>query len=56
MVHPQIEQDRKPYFDAMAVIRGGMLVGENKNLYQEPIGWAFEWAQNYCKYANTISN
>ena len=56
MVRPQIEQDRKPYFDAMAQIRGGMILGQNQNLYVEPIGWGFEWAQKFYKYTDTISN
>jgi hypothetical protein len=56
MVRPMIENDRTKFFDAMAQIRGGMLLGDNKNLNVEPIVWSFEWAQKFYKYADTISN
>lgn len=56
VVRPMIENDRKPFFDAMAQIRGGMIVGPDKNLHVEPIVWAFEWAQSHYGYANTTSN
>jgi hypothetical protein len=55
-LHPQLEQDRRPFFDAMAKIRAGMLLGPNKNLYTEPLVWAFEWAQKHYGYADTVSN
>lgn len=54
VMRPQIEDDRRPFFDAMAKIRGGMLLGPNKNLNVEPIVWAFEWAQKHYMYA--VSN
>ncbi|HKP61743.1 MAG TPA: hypothetical protein VJV78_33665 [Polyangiales bacterium] len=56
VVHPTIEKDRRLFFDAMAKIRGGMILGENQNLYVEPIVWAFEWAQKYYSYTDTVSN
>jgi hypothetical protein len=56
MVRPMIEHDRTKFFDAMAQIRGGMLLGDNKNLNVEPIVWSFEWAQKFYKYTDTISN
>jgi hypothetical protein len=56
VVHPTIEKDRRSFFDAMAKIRGGMILGENQNLYVEPIAWTFEWTQKYYSYADTTSN
>ena len=56
MVRPMIEQDRTKFFNSMSEIRGGMVVGENKNVYVEPIVWSFEWAQKFYKYADTVSN
>lgn len=56
VIHPTIEKDRRSFFDAMAKIRGGMILGENQNLYVEPIAWTFEWAQKYYTYADTTSN
>lgn len=56
VTHPMIENDRRGFFDAMAKIRGGMILGENQNLYVEPIVWTFEWAQKFYGYADTVSN
>lgn len=55
-VRPMIEQDRVKFFDAMAQIRGGMILGENKNVNVEPVVWSFEWAQKFYNYADTVSN
>jgi hypothetical protein len=56
VLHPRIEDDRRPFFDAMAKIRGEMILGPNKNLHVEPIVWAFEWAQTHHGYSDTTSN
>lgn len=51
-----IEDDHKPFLDAMVQIRDGMVLGEDKNVYVEPIVWTFEWAQIHYKYADTVAN
>jgi hypothetical protein len=56
VMRPTIERDRKLFFDAMAQIRGGMILGDDKNLHTEPIVWTFEWAQRNYSYADTTSN
>jgi hypothetical protein len=55
-LHPTIEKDRVRFFDAMAEIRNGMILGDDKNVHVEPIVWSFEWAQKFYKYADTTSN
>lgn len=55
-LRPVIEEDRRSFFDAMATIRGGMMLGDDKNLHVEPIVWSFEWAQTHYGYKNTTSN
>lgn len=52
----QIEADHKPFIEGMVQIRKGMMLGEDKNLGVEPIGWSFEWAQSHYSYADTIAN
>ena len=56
VLRPEIENDRRTFFDAMAKIRGGMVLGPNKNLHVEPIVWTFEWAQQHYSYTDTVSN
>jgi cytochrome c553 len=51
-----IEDDHKSFLDAMLKIREGMMLGEDKNLYVEPIVNTFEWAQVHYKYADTLAN
>jgi hypothetical protein len=51
-----IENDHKSFFDSMVQIRNGMILGEDKNLYVEPIVWTFEWAQIHYRYADTLAN
>ena len=56
VLRPLMENDRRPLFEAMAQIREGMILGEDKNLHVEPIAWIFEWAQRHYGCADTISN
>jgi cytochrome c553 len=51
-----IEDDHTPFYEAMLKIREGMLLGEDKNLYVEPIINTFEWAQIHYGYASTLAN
>jgi hypothetical protein len=51
-----IENDRIPFYEAMLQIREGMILGEDKNLYVEPIVDTFEWAQIYYGYPSTLAN
>lgn len=52
----EIEADHKPFIEGMLQIHKDMMLGEDKNLGVEPIGWAFEWAQSHYSYADTIAN
>lgn len=56
VMRPLIEEDRRPFLEAMAQIRQGMVLGDDKNLHVEPVVWTFEWAQQHYSYANTTSN
>lgn len=56
VVREVIENDHKLFLDAMLKIREGMMLGEDKNLYVEPIINTFEWAQVFYKYADTLAN
>jgi cytochrome c553 len=51
-----IENDHIPFYEAMLQIREGMILGEDKNLYVEPIVNTFEWAQIYYGYPSTLAN
>jgi hypothetical protein len=55
-LRPLIEGDHRPYLEAMRQIKEGMLLGDDKNLHVEPIGWTFEWAQAHYPYADTVAN
>ncbi len=52
----KMENDRRIYFDAMAKIKDGMILGVDKNTYVEPIVWTTEWAQKHYKYPVARSN
>ncbi|HVZ32521.1 MAG TPA: hypothetical protein VG963_08845 [Polyangiaceae bacterium] len=56
VMRPQMEDDRRVYLRAMAKIRSGMVLGDDKNVRVEPIVWSFEWAQKHYNYAATRSN
>jgi hypothetical protein len=56
VIRKVIEDDHKSFLDAMLKIREGMMLGEDKNLYVEPIVNTFEWAQVHYKYADTLAN
>jgi hypothetical protein len=51
-----IEDDHKDFLGAMVKIRDGMVLGDDKNVYVEPIVWTFEWAQIHYRYADTVAN
>jgi hypothetical protein len=51
-----IEGDHTPFYKAMLQIREGMIMGDDKNLYVEPIINTFEWAQIYYSYPSTVAN
>jgi hypothetical protein len=51
-----IESDHTPFYEAMLQIREGMIMGEDKNLYVEPIVNTFEWAQIHYGYHSTVAN
>jgi hypothetical protein len=51
-----IENDHTAFYEAMLQIREGMILGEDKNLYVEPIVNTFEWAQIYYGYPSTLAN
>ena len=51
-----LEEDRKPFLQAMAQIKRGMLRGTHKNLYVEPLIWTIEHAQTKYAYPQTRSN
>ena len=52
----KMEGDRRIYFDAMAKVKEGMILGVDKNTYVEPIVWTTEWAQKHYKYPVARSN
>jgi hypothetical protein len=52
----KMESDRRIYFNAMAQVKEGMILGLDKNTYVEPIVWTTEWAQKHYKYPIARSN
>lgn len=56
VVRERIEEDRKPFIEAMVQIKRGMLRGVDKNLYVEPLIWTIEYAQSKYEYPQTRSN
>lgn len=50
------ENDRRIYLGAMAQINEAMILGPDKNNYEEPIVWTTEWAQHHYKYPVARSN
>jgi hypothetical protein len=55
-LRPIIEEDRRLFMTAMAKIKSGMMAGNNKSTYVEPINWTVEWVQGFYKYPQTRSN
>ncbi|HTR00682.1 MAG TPA: hypothetical protein VMH83_11850 [Candidatus Acidoferrum sp.] len=56
-LRPRIETARKTFLDAMAQVRDGMVLGDDKNLHVEPIIWTVEYVQRKkYKYPQTTSN
>lgn len=52
-----IEDTRKTFLNAMAIIKQGMMKGADKNVYVEPVIWAVEHAQRVkYRYPQTSSN
>ena len=56
VMRPKMEDDRRIFLGAMAKINEGMILGADKNNYEEPIVWTTEWAQKYYKYPIARSN
>lgn len=50
------ESDRSQFLHAMGQIKEGMLLGNDKNTYVEPIVWTTEWAQKHYQYPIGRSN
>jgi hypothetical protein len=50
-MRPKMESDRAQFLTAMGQIKEGMILGNDKNTYVEPIVWTTEWAQKYYRYA-----
>lgn len=51
-----VDDDRRFFTVAMQIIRQGMILGNDKNLYEEPIAKLFEKAQYKYSYAETTGN
>ena len=52
-----IEQDRKGFLESMGVIKEEMILGDDKNVYVEPIIWTVEHVQHVkYRYPQTTSN
>lgn len=50
-----MEQDRRTFLQTMGKIQKGMIVGPDKNVYQEPVIWSIEWAKKYYQFPLTRS-
>ena len=56
-VRPLIEAARKNFLEAMTDNKHGMMIGDEKNLYVEPVIWTVEYVQRKkYRYPQTTSN
>jgi len=56
-MNEQIEEDRKGFLASMGEIKAAMVLGEDKNVYVEPIIWTVEHVQRVkYRYPQTRSN
>lgn len=52
-----VESDRRGYLEAMGKIKEAMMLGDDKNVYNEPIVWTAEYVQRVkYRYPQTRSN
>ena len=51
-----MEEDRKIFLEAQGKIKAGMIIGPDKNVYQEPTIWTIEWARKFYKFPVTRSS
>jgi hypothetical protein len=51
-----MEDDRRSFLETMGKIQKEMMLGEDKNIHQEPTIWTIEWARNYYKFPVTRSS
>lgn len=57
VIREYLESARKSFLGAMAVVKQGMIIGDDKNLYVEPVIWTVEYVQRKkYKYPQTTSN
>ena len=57
VVRGYVEESRRPFLGAMAQIKQGMMLGNDKNIYVEPVIWTVEYVQRKkYKYPQTTSN
>ena len=57
IIRDYIEQGRKTFLGAMAIIKQGMMLGIDKNIYVEPVIWTVEYVQRQkYQYPQTTSN
>lgn len=50
-----MEEDRRTFLETMGKIQQGMIIGPDKNVYQEPTIWSIEWARKYYSFPVTRS-
>lgn len=51
-----MEDDRRPFLEAMGEIKSSMMLGDDINTYVEPCIWNIEWARNYYAFPVTRSS
>lgn len=52
----QIENDKLAYLRAMGIIKSAMILGEDKNMYVEPVVWSIELARSMYHYPKFTDN
>jgi len=55
-IRASMEEDRKIFLEAQGKIKAGMIIGPDKNVYQEPTIWTIEWARKFYKFPVTRSS
>lgn len=56
VMRKMMEEDRRTFLETMGKIQKEMILGEDKNIHQEPTIWSIEWAREHYKFPVTRSS
>lgn len=52
----RMEDDREVFLETMGKIQKDMMIGDDKNIHQEPTIWSIEWARKFYNFPVTRSS